>query len=91
MKTLSFLNRLMKATQALDKIPHSGFVYFKLNYYENTPFNYEPPHFKKFKSNDGFESGEEFDTLTNEMIHVGGIETNFHCVEFNIKSNLLIN
>lgn len=81
----------MKATQALDKIPHSGFVYFKLNYYENTPSIYEPPHFKKFKSNDGFQSGQESDTLTNQIIHVGGIETNFHCVEFNIKSNLLIN
>ncbi|RPD66479.1 hypothetical protein L227DRAFT_649196 [Lentinus tigrinus ALCF2SS1-6] len=85
LKTL--IKNLIQATTQMDALPKRRFATFKLFYYDNTPDDYEPPHFRAGDTN----KDKWFMTTHNqgelpERCSVGFVHTGYHGVDVKVTS-----
>ncbi|KAI0807770.1 HORMA-domain-containing protein [Fomes fomentarius] len=85
LKTL--IKNLIQATTQMDALPKRRFATFKLFYYDNTPDDYEPPH---FRAGDALKDKWFMTTHDKgevpERCSVGFVHTGYHGVDIKVTS-----
>ncbi|KAH9901464.1 HORMA domain-containing protein [Cubamyces lactineus] len=83
----ALVKNLIQATTQMDALPKRRFATFKLFYYENTPDDYEPPHFRAgdAKRHKWFMSTHDKGEVP-ERCSVGSVQTGYHGVEVKVTS-----
>eukprot|EP00798_Chlamydomonas_sp_ICE-L_P010245 gene10245-8163_t len=77
------MRMLVELCNTLDQVPESRYLFCRMAYYDHTPDEYEPPHFKSIDPNAvGHFSRKPF------SMKVGDVLTNHHDVGLRIKSIL---
>ncbi|KAM5531726.1 hypothetical protein V8D89_014575 [Ganoderma adspersum] len=83
----ALIKNLIQATTQMDALPKRRFATFKLFYYENTPDNYEPPHFRAGDADkDKWFMATHRKDEAPERCSVGFVHTGYHGVDVNITS-----
>ncbi|KAI8989768.1 HORMA-domain-containing protein [Trametes punicea] len=83
----ALIKNLIQATTQMDALPKRRFATFKLFYYENTPDDYEPPHFRAGDANLDKWFMSTHDKAENpERCSVGSVQTGYHGVDVKIAS-----
>ncbi|KAF9789652.1 HORMA-domain-containing protein [Thelephora terrestris] len=83
----SLARRLIHAASQMDELPKRRFAAFKLYYYDHTPDDYEPPHFRKGDADkDKWYFTTHDKTEVPERTDVGRLETGWHSVEVQVAS-----
>lgn len=72
--TVTLLRRLMAMTQMLPELPERRFIYMGLKYTEETPPDYEPPHFRPTNVTPGL----------NTTMEIGRVKTGFHVLNLSL-------
>ena len=72
--TVTLLRRLMAMTQMLPELPEKRFIYMGLRYTEETPPDYEPPHFSPTNISPGLDTAME----------IGRVKTGFHVLDLSL-------
>ncbi|OSD08508.1 DNA-binding protein [Trametes coccinea BRFM310] len=83
----ALIKNLIQATTQMDALPRRRFATFKLFYYENTPEDYEPPHFRAgdAKRDKWFMSTHERGEVP-ERCSIGSVQTGYHGVDVKVTS-----
>ncbi|KAI0822740.1 HORMA-domain-containing protein [Trametes gibbosa] len=83
----ALIKNLIQATTQMDSLPKRRFATFKLFYYENTPDEYEPPHFRAgdAKKDKWFMTTHDKGEVP-ERCSVGSLQTGFHAVDVEVAS-----
>ncbi|KAI0664727.1 HORMA domain-containing protein [Cubamyces menziesii] len=83
----ALVKNLIQATTQMDALPKRRFATFKLFYYENTPDDYEPPHFRAgdAKRDKWFMSTHDKEEVP-ERCSVGSVQTGYHGVDVKVTS-----
>ncbi|KAI0373008.1 hypothetical protein BV20DRAFT_938979 [Pilatotrama ljubarskyi] len=83
----ALIKNLIQATTQMDALPKRRFATFKLFYYENTPDDYEPPHFRAgdAKKDKWFMSTHDKEEVP-ERCSVGSVQTGYHGVDVKVTS-----
>ncbi|KAI9065377.1 HORMA-domain-containing protein [Trametes sanguinea] len=83
----ALIKNLIQATTQMDALPRRRFATFKLFYYENTPEDYEPPHFRAgdAQRDKWFMSTHEKGEVP-ERCSVGSVQTGYHAVDVKVTS-----
>ncbi|KAI0636628.1 HORMA-domain-containing protein [Trametes polyzona] len=83
----SLIKNLIQATTQMDALPKRRFATFKLFYYENTPDDYEPPHFRAgdAKKDKWFMTTHDKGEVP-ERCSVGSVQTGYHGVDVKVTS-----
>ncbi|CDO73614.1 hypothetical protein BN946_scf185014.g84 [Trametes cinnabarina] len=83
----ALIKNLIQATTQMDALPKRRFATFKLFYYENTPEDYEPPHFRAGDATKDkwFMSTHEKGEVP-ERCSVGSVQTGYHGVDVKVTS-----
>ncbi|KAI0672868.1 HORMA-domain-containing protein [Trametes maxima] len=83
----ALVKNLIQATTQMDALPRRRFATFKLFYYENTPDDYEPPHFRAgdAKEDKWFMTTHDREELP-ERCSVGSVQTGYHGVDVKVTS-----
>ncbi|TFK94784.1 HORMA-domain-containing protein [Polyporus arcularius HHB13444] len=85
LKTL--IKNLIQATTQMDALPKRRFATFKLFYYDNTPDDYEPPHFRAGDTNkDKWFMTTHHKGEMPERCSVGFVHTGYHGVDVKVTS-----
>ncbi|KAJ3558173.1 hypothetical protein NM688_g1079 [Phlebia brevispora] len=83
----ALIKNLIQATTQMDTLPKRRFATFKLFYYDHTPDDYEPPH---FRAGDAAKDKWFFTTHDRQEVpekcSVGQIETGWHGVDVRVAS-----
>ncbi|KAF8607981.1 HORMA-domain-containing protein [Ceratobasidium sp. AG-I] len=83
----SLVKRLIGICQSMEPLPDRRFATFKIYYHENTPPEYEPPHFVAGDAEkDRFFFATHNVNEVPERCSVGGIKTGKHSVDIQIAS-----
>ncbi|KAI0647405.1 HORMA domain-containing protein [Trametes meyenii] len=83
----ALVKNLIQATTQMDALPKRRFATFKLFYYEHTPDDYEPPHFRA-----GDAQKDKWFMTTHdrqefpERCSVGSVQTGYHGVDVKVTS-----
>ncbi|EIW60264.1 uncharacterized protein TRAVEDRAFT_119861 [Trametes versicolor FP-101664 SS1] len=83
----TLIKNLIQATTQMDALPKRRFATFKLYYYENTPEDYEPPHFRAgdLKKDKWFMTTHNKGEIP-ERCSVGSVQTGYHGVDVKVTS-----
>ncbi|KAI0333593.1 HORMA-domain-containing protein [Cubamyces sp. BRFM 1775] len=83
----ALVKNLIQATTQMDALPKRRFATFKLFYHENTPDDYEPPHFRAgdAKKDKWFMSTHDKGEAP-ERCSVGSVQTGYHGVDVKVTS-----
>ncbi|KAI0780584.1 HORMA domain-containing protein [Trametes elegans] len=83
----ALIKNLIQATTQMDALPKRRFATFKLFYYEHTPDDYEPPHFRAgdAKKDKWFMSTHDKQEVP-ERCSVGAVQTGYHGVDVKVTS-----
>ncbi|OJT02515.1 hypothetical protein TRAPUB_6932 [Trametes pubescens] len=83
----ALIKNLIQATTQMDALPKRRFATFKLYYYENTPEDYEPPHFRAgdMKKDKWFMTTHNKGEIP-ERCSVGSVQTGYHGVDVKVTS-----
>ncbi|KAI0748495.1 HORMA domain-containing protein [Daedaleopsis nitida] len=85
LKTL--IKNLIQATTQMDALPKRRFATFKLFYYDHTPDDYEPPHFRAGDVNkDKWFMTTHAQGEVPERCSVGFVHTGYHGVDVKVAS-----
>ncbi|KAI0707776.1 HORMA-domain-containing protein [Earliella scabrosa] len=85
LKTL--IKNLIQATTQMDALPKRRFATFKLFYYDHTPEDYEPPHFRAGDVNeDKWFMTTHHKGEVPERCSVGFVHTGYHGVDVKVTS-----
>ncbi|KAL0032517.1 hypothetical protein WJX77_004843 [Trebouxia sp. C0004] len=77
------IRMLVHICKTLDSMPEERYLFMKLTYHENTPEDYEPPHFKPIT-----EEGLGHFARKPFSMNLGDVSTNHHAVSLRVKSLL---
>lgn len=73
--TVTLLRRLMSMTQMLPELPERRYIYMGLRYTEDTPSDYEPPHFRPTNIDPG----------SGSTMEIGRVRTGFHTLNLSLS------
>jgi meiosis-specific protein HOP1 len=80
-ETTQMIRRLLVLTQSMEPLSDNSYLTMKLEYYDSTPAEYEPPCFKA--------AGADFRTFFNEPqseINMGTVQTPYHVVQLKVDT-----
>ncbi|TBU35629.1 HORMA-domain-containing protein [Dichomitus squalens] len=83
----ALIKNLIQATTQMDPLPKRRFATFKLFYYDNTPDEYEPPHFRPGDADrDKWFMTTHHKQEVPERCSVGFVHTGYHGVDVKVTS-----